>query len=267
MTVTATVIPTTQLSAVKYPHTHEYRPMSSPSTPLSTTRVNTARQNKRPSVRLKIARGKSNIVNSVVVDAAGHSLYAISSNLKRTTVVACKNNVEVATVEWDRSSPQLVLRRKKLRCKEWLPLAGPQTEYKPFLLTAFCYSELEREPLPGLAYLHMVTRNLLGRIGRPPVVTYVSATTWTPFLRELIDPLQLIPANRPGLAVARWRIRSHSDDLELEIFHEALVEPGLLEAIVLSVLLLRSGRSLGDTIEAMSFWDPNFLGPTLRSIV
>ena len=121
--------------------------MSSPSTPLSTTRVKTARQNqnKRPSVRLKIARGKSNIVNSVVVDAAGQSLYTISSNLKRTTVVACKNNVEVATVEWDRSSPQIVLRRKKLRCKDWLPLAGPQTEYKPFLLTAFCHSELERD--------------------------------------------------------------------------------------------------------------------------
>jgi hypothetical protein len=115
MTVTATVIPTTQLSAGKYLHTHDHGPMSSPSTPLSTTRVNTARQNKRPSVTLKIARGKSNIVNSVVVDAAGQSLYTISSNLKRTTVVACKDNVEVATVEWDRSSPRIVLRQKKLR--------------------------------------------------------------------------------------------------------------------------------------------------------
>jgi len=222
MTVTATVTPTTQPSAVKYPHTHDYGPMSSPSTPLSTTRVNTARQNKRPSVRLKIARGKSNIVNSVVVDAAGQSLYTISSNLKRTTVVACKNNVEVATVEWDRSSPRIVLRQKKLRCKEWLPLAGPQTESR--------------------------------------ILTHGdSQLTWA---HRSSTCGHLIPANRPGLAVARWRIRSHSDDLELEIFHEALVEPGLLEAIVLSVLLLRSGRSLGDTIEAMSFWDPNFIRPT-----
>ena len=63
----------------------------------------------------------------------------------------------------------------------------------------------------------------------------------------LIDPLQLIPANRPGLAVARWQVSSHSDDLDLEIFQEALVEPGLLEAIVLSVVLLRSGQCLGDT--------------------
>ena len=59
-----------------------------------------------------------------------------------------------------------------------------------------------------------------------------------------MDLLQLVPANRSGLAVARWHVNSRSDDLDLEIFQEALVEPGLLEAIVLSVVLLRSGRSL-----------------------
>ena len=46
---------------------------------------------------------------------------------------------------------------------------------------------------------------------------------------------QLIPANRPGLAVARWQIDSGTDELVLEIFQEAPVEPGLLDAIVLSV--------------------------------
>jgi hypothetical protein len=56
--------------------------------------------------------------------------------------------------------------------------------------------------------------------------------------------LQLIPANRPGLSLARWRVSSHSDNLDLEIFQEAPVEPGLHEAIVLSIVLLRSGRSL-----------------------
>jgi len=59
-----------------------------------------------------------------------------------------------------------------------------------------------------------------------------------------MDLLQLIPVNRPGLAVARWHVTSHSDDLDMEIFQEALVEPGLLEAIVLCVVLLGSGRSL-----------------------
>jgi hypothetical protein len=68
-----------------------------------------------------------------------------------------------------------------------------------------------------------------------------------------MDRLQLIPANRPGLAVARWRVRSHSDDLDLEIFQEALVEPGLLEAIFLSVVLLRSGQPLDDAAEAMGY--------------
>ena len=75
----------------------------------------------------------------------------------------------------------------------------------------------------------------------------------------LINPLQLIPANRPGLSVARWRTRSRSDDLDLEIFQEALVESGLLEAIVVSIILLQSGRSLGDTTEAMMcFSEPKF---------
>jgi len=69
--------------------------------------------------------------------------------------------------------------------------------------------------------------------------------------------LQLIPENRPGLSVARWRVGPHSDDLDLEIFQEALVEPGLLEAIVLSVVLLRSGRSL--RADAMGMSDQNQL--------
>jgi hypothetical protein len=61
----------------------------------------------------------------------------------------------------------------------------------------------------------------------------------------LINLLQLIPANGSGLTVARWHVSSHSDDLDVEIFEEALVGVGLLEAIVFSVVLLRSGRSLG----------------------
>ena len=96
--------------------------------------------NKRPSVKLKIIGGKTDIVNSVVVNSAHQSLYSISSDSKRTAVVACKDNVEVATIEWDRSSPRMVFRRKKMKCKEWLPLAGPETEYK-------------RTPLPSSTHL------------------------------------------------------------------------------------------------------------------
>jgi hypothetical protein len=58
--------------------------------------------------------------------------------------------------------------------------------------------------------------------------------------------------------VAKWRTKSHSDELRLEIFQEALVEPGLLDAIVLSFVLIRAGRPLGDGTEAMMFSDPRF---------
>ena len=136
-----------QESTGGYPPTHGYSPVSSPPTsptPPSTTRVNTPYHNERPSVKLKIPRGKSNIVNSVVIDASGQSLYSISSNSKRTTVVACKDDVEVATIEWNRSSPRMVFRRKKVRCKEWLPLARPETEYDP-PLTACCHAESKRD--------------------------------------------------------------------------------------------------------------------------
>jgi hypothetical protein len=67
------------------------------------------------------------------------------------------------------------------------------------------------------------------------------------FVRTKIDSSQLIPANRPGLEVARWVVNARTDDLILEIFQEAPIESGLLDAIVLSVVLLRSGHSLGDS--------------------
>jgi hypothetical protein len=98
---------------------------------MSATLVNDTHLTERPSVKLKIPGGSSDIFNSVVVSASGQSLYSISSNSKCTTLVSCRDNVEVATVQWDRSSPRMVFRRKKMKCKEWLPLAGPDTEYVP----------------------------------------------------------------------------------------------------------------------------------------
>ena len=143
--MTATAIYATQVSKGGYPPPHGYSPVSPPPTPPSATLVNSPYHNQRPSVKLRIPRGKSNIVNSVVVNASGQSLYSISSNSKRTTVVACKNDVEVATVEWNRSSPRMVFRRKKVRCKEWLPLARPETEYDPPPLPACCHSKSKRD--------------------------------------------------------------------------------------------------------------------------
>jgi len=190
--------------------------------------VNIPYRNERPSVKFKIPCGKSNILNSVIVNAAGESLYIISSNSKRTTFVACKGNVEVATVQWDRSSPRMVFRRKKMKCKEWLPFAGTKTE--------------SRVLAHGDSQFHW----MLG-----------SSSSTSDYL---------IPANRPGLAVARWRVSSHSEDLDLEIFQEALVEPGLLEAIFLSVVLIRSGQALGDVAEAMGFSNQVFCSASTGSI-
>ena len=142
-------------------------PSSSPRAP-SATLVNqpgaSTAINERPSVKLKIVGGKSNIVNSVVVSADRQTLYLISSNSKRTTVVACENNVEVAIVEWDRSSPRMVFRQKKMKCKEWLARAGPETEY-----WRTCHLDsiavilifLVLTP-PGLACSRTVTHNLFG---------------------------------------------------------------------------------------------------------
>ena len=83
------------------------------------------------------------------------------------------------------------------------------------------------------------------------------------FLRLLRDLSQLIPANRPGVVVARWLVNSRTDELRLEIFQEALIESGLLEAIVLSIVLIRSGHSLGNPIDLS---DPRFTSRSLFRI-
>jgi hypothetical protein len=79
-------------------------------------------------------------------------------------------------------------------------------------------------------------------------------------VRTKTDSSQLIPADRPGLApaVAHWQVNAGADDLILEIFQEAPIESGLLEAIVLSIVLIRSGHTLGDTSREISLSDPMY---------
>jgi hypothetical protein len=168
----AAAVYATQVSAGEYLPLHIPR-HASPPIPMSVTLVNDAHLTERPSVKLKILGGSSNIFNSVVVSGSGQSLYSISSNSKRTTLVSCRDNIEVATVEWDRSSPRMVFRRKKVKCKDWLPLAGPDTEYVPshrYCLIECCFkSNLNDIPL-GLACSRTVMNNTPGCIG-PPLVT------------------------------------------------------------------------------------------------
>ncbi len=108
----------------------EYYRAPSPTTSLSPTLINDPHSTARPSLKLSFPCGASSILNSAVVDAAGQTLYSVSSNSKRTTMVSCRDNVEVATVQWDRHSPRMVFGRKKVKCKEWLKLTGPDNEYK-----------------------------------------------------------------------------------------------------------------------------------------
>ena len=105
---TAAVYAAPQVSAGEYLPLHVLHRASPASVPMSATLVNDTHLTEQPSVKLKIPGGNSNIFNSVVVSSSGQSLYSVSSNSKRMTLVSCKDKVEVATVEWDRSSPRMV---------------------------------------------------------------------------------------------------------------------------------------------------------------
>ena len=49
------------------------------------------------------------------------------------------------------------------------------------------------------------------------------------------------------------------DELVLEILQEAPDDSALLDSIVLSVVLLRSGHSIGDSLERINLSNPAFL--------
>jgi hypothetical protein len=85
--------------------------------------------NERPSIELKISGSGPKVLNAVVADSADRPLYSISSDESRTILLLQKDSTKVATIDWDRSSPRMVFRGKKVKCKEWLPRAGPDTEY------------------------------------------------------------------------------------------------------------------------------------------
>jgi hypothetical protein len=131
----AASVHTTQVSADEDLYPHGYHRAPSPTASLSPTLVNNAanytERPSGPSLKLRFPSGVSNILNSLVVNAASQSLYSISSNSKRTTLISCADNVEIATVQWDRHSPRMVFRGKKMKCRKWLPRIGPENECIP----------------------------------------------------------------------------------------------------------------------------------------
>lgn len=115
----------------------------------------------RPSRKFRITAAPGvGMLNATILDASGRALYATSSDakLKKTTLrhVAVPASHpgsnphpvrDLARVGWDRSSPrvrfladtdgtELPKRSKhKIKCKEWLPRARPDTQYVfPFFL-------------------------------------------------------------------------------------------------------------------------------------
>jgi hypothetical protein len=118
-----------RVSAGQYSHPYGHdRTFPSP-TPSSATSVGAPRPNERPSIELKISSSGAKILNAVVVDSAGRPLYTVSSDEGRTELRSQRDNSKVATIDWDRSNPRMVFRGKKVKVKEWLPRAGPNTEY------------------------------------------------------------------------------------------------------------------------------------------
>jgi hypothetical protein len=120
---------------------------SIPTSPQSPTLVNTPNHNNRPSVILTISGSgedfldrlplhtmmwgpsKSSMLNSTVSDAAGRTLYVISSTTKRSTLMSCGNNAEVAHIKWNRETPTLVYHGKKTKCMYWLPFVKQESMY------------------------------------------------------------------------------------------------------------------------------------------
>ena len=94
--------------------------------------VEPSRPNERPFIELKFSIGGANILNAVVTDSIGQPLYTMTSDEGRCSQ---RDNTKVATIVWDRHSPRMVFRGKKVKRKEWLPRAGPDTECVLMLMT------------------------------------------------------------------------------------------------------------------------------------
>jgi hypothetical protein len=130
-------------------HTHPYgrgrtsHPPIHSSATLAEPPPRPPRSDERPSIELKISSSGADILNAVVVrvDSDDRALYSISSDENRTTLLARRDSSKVATIDWDRSSPRMVFRGKKVKCKEWLPRTGPDTEYVLSLLTYAPHSD------------------------------------------------------------------------------------------------------------------------------
>ena len=82
-----------------------------------------------PTNELKSSSSGANILNAVVADSAGRTLYTVTIDDGRTKLRSQRDNSNVAIIDWVCRSPRMVFCWKKVKCKEWLPHPGPDTEY------------------------------------------------------------------------------------------------------------------------------------------
>jgi hypothetical protein len=174
---------TTQVSADKYLPHRPPSPTTSLATSLSPTLVDKSSYTERPSLKICfpiiIPSGSSPYFIEIVdieVFLTPMSLYRVSSSSNQTTLHSYRDNVEVANIRWDRSSPRMVFRRKKIKCKAWLPLTGTGPQKDSEYICPFMSFQVESDgdPPPGLVRSLTAMQNSLGHRGGHPVMCVCS---------------------------------------------------------------------------------------------
>ncbi|KAN0133129.1 hypothetical protein V8E53_009159 [Lactarius tabidus] len=204
----------------------------------------------RPSRKFRItAAPGAGMLNAAILDASGCALYTTSSDakLKKTTVRRAavpalhpdsEPNAarDLARVGWDRSSPRVRFladadgtelpkkSKHKIKCKEWLPRARPDTQSRVLTVHGTRYTIAERKS----------ANYLLGP-------------------KDNTDGSPLLP-------LARWRTVPDAQLQQLEVFDDACATPGLLDALVLALVVMQSGQPLGDVPDCLNMANPMFLG-------
>jgi hypothetical protein len=173
----------TQVSADEYLPHRPPSPTASLATSLSPTLVDKSSYTERPSLKICfpiiIPSGSSPYFIEIVdieVFLTPMSLYRVSSSSNQTTLHSYRDNVEVANIRWDRSSPRMVFRRKKIKCKAWLPLTGTGPQKDSEYICPFMSFQVESDgdPPPGLACSLSAMHNSLGHRGGPLVMCVCS---------------------------------------------------------------------------------------------
>ncbi|KAI0260067.1 hypothetical protein BC834DRAFT_567843 [Gloeopeniophorella convolvens] len=170
--------------------------------------------------RITAAPG-AGVLNASIVDGAGRALYTASSDAKLKKTSVRRPDTGVELASFEWD-----------RASPRMRLAGKKLKCKEWLpLSADTRSRILT--LDGIRYI------LTDRKG----VGY------------------LMPAQGPVLLpLARWRTTHDVRAQRVEVFEDALVVPGLLDALVLALLVLQGAQPLGDAFDCLNSASPKFYG-------